>query len=306
MSHVEAEILMQYADGLLGVEAEAELTRHLAECAECRGRAEDVRDFNDRLKTEWVGTRLRSIIPEEWGCPAPDELSRYFLGGSEAADRRQLETHLERCAHCRETVAEMERGYTILAQADPLGTREPASALAWWERFRAILSPIPLPTWALAAVAISVAFVAGLLLRPILMGPSLLVPGAETSRITKPAFTPSVEVPTFGIAPPYHPEAEKRFREAMAFYDDPAFPAKAIPKLREAIATDPRHDQAQFWLAIAYLLKGETREAIGPLEAAIRLAPGKSEYKQYLVWAYLKVGDVQNALRLQTEMVERR
>ncbi len=305
MSHVEAETLMQYVDGLLEVDMEAKLTHHLAECAECRGRAEAVRAFNDRLKTEWLGARLRAIIPEEWGCPAPDELSRYFLGESEAADRRRLEAHLAGCVHCRETVAEMERGYAILARADPLGARETAPAVPWWERLGSVLRPIPWPAWALGTVAVSLAFGAGLLLRPVLLGPPSLLPRVESFRIAKPPFIPSPELPAFGIAPAYHPEAEKRFQEAMAFYDDPAFPEKAIPKLHEAIAIDPRHDQAQFWLGIAYLLKGETRAAIGPLEEAVRLAPAKSEYKQYLVWAYLKVGQVEKALHLQTELLER-
>lgn len=305
MSHVEAETLMRYADGLLGAEAEAELTRHLAECAECHKRAKAVQDFNDRLKTEWVGARLRAIIPEEWGCPPPDELSRYFLGESERADRRRLETHLEGCAHCRETVAEMERGYAILARADPLRAREPATAVPWWERLQAVLRPFPWPAWALATVAVGLAFMAGLLLYPVLLRPPDLLPHLETFRITKPPFTPPAELPALGIAPAYHPEADKRFREAMAFYDDPAFPEKAIPKLREAVTLDPRHEQAQFWLGIAYLLKDETTSAIPPLEEGVRLAPAKMEYKQYLVWAYLKVGQVEKALRLQTELLER-
>lgn len=305
MSHVEAETFMQYADGLLGAEAEAELTSHLAECAECRRRAEVVRAFNNRLKMEWLRARLRAIIPEEWGCPSPDELSRYFLGESEAADRRRLEAHLEACARCRETVAEMERGYTILARADPLGARETALVVPWWERFRVILRPIPRPAWALATVAVGLAFVAGLFLRPILIGPPSTLPGLETFRIAKPPFSPRAELPAFGIAPAYHPEAEKRFQEAMTFYNDPAFPEKAIPKLREAVTLDPHHEQAQFWLGISYLLKGETQEAIGPLEEAVRLAPGRNEYKQYLIWAYLKAGQVEKALRLQTEVLER-
>jgi tetratricopeptide (TPR) repeat protein len=199
----------------------------------------------------------------------------------------------------------MEEELTALERADPLGARAPVPTRSWVERLQAALGLMPWPAWAGATVAVGLAFVAGLLLRSIFTGPERLPPGLEALRLAKPVFTPPTEVPALGIAPAVKPEAETRFREAMAFYDAADFPDRAIPMLKEAVAIDPSHDRAQFWLGIAYLLKGETTAAIPPLEEAARLAPGNREYKHYLVWAYLTAGKAEEALRLQTEILQK-
>jgi tetratricopeptide (TPR) repeat protein len=115
-----------------------------------------------------------------------------------------------------------------------------------------------------------------------------------------------LRAPALGIGAAVKPEAEGKFREAMAFHAAPDFSQRALPLLREAVALDPEYDQAQFWLGIAHLLKGEVTAAIPLLEEAVRLAPGSREYKQYLIWAYLKTGATEKALRLQTELLQPR
>lgn len=306
MSHPENETLMRYAEGSLERADAESLADHLASCTECRERKNSMHAFAARLNAEWLGARLKKIIPQEWGCPSADELGRYFLDEIPPAEREQLGIHVEGCSRCKQLVAEMDEGTATLMEADPLRMNGGAPAGTWWERFCATFELLPAPAWAGAAVAVILVFITGVLLSPLLIGPSQLPSGVQPYRIAKPPFAPSAEIPAFGVAPSVKPEAEQRFREAMAFYAEPDFADKAIPKLKEAVMLDPRHDQAQFWLGVAYLLKGESAAAVPPLEEAVRLAQGKMEYKQYLVWAYLKTGEVDKALRLQTQILERR
>lgn len=307
MNHIEADILFRYQEGLLEGEVASQVRGHLAGCSECRKRIQTVKTFDARLTAEWLKARLETVVPDEWGCPAPEEWSRLFLG--EVADepgRRRLEGHLTACGRCRETVGEMEQVFRGLQHTDPLTARRPSGETPWWERVRSLVGITSWPVWAGATAVITIAFVAGLLTREILFRPLVRQPSPEVIRIVKPAFIPQPELPAFGIAPAYKPEAEKAFREAMAFYAEPDFPDKAIPRLRQAVTIDPAHDQAQFWLGIAYLLKNETKAAIAPLEEAERLTPRKTEYKQYLAWVYLKLGENEKALSLQTELLQKR
>jgi len=307
VNHLEADTLFRYQEGLLEGEVASQVRGHLAGCSECRQRIQTVETFDARLTAEWLRTRLGTIVPEEWGCPAPEEWSRLFLGEiADEAGRRRLEGHLTACSRCRETVAEMEQVFRGLQYADPLAARRPSGEKPWWERVRSLVGITPWTVWAGATAAVAIAFVAGLITHEILYRPIVLQPPREALRIAKPAFKPQPKLPAFGIAPVYKPEAEKAFREAMALYAEPDFPDKAIPRLRQAVTIDPAHDQAQFWLGIAYILKSETKAAIRPLEEAARLAPGKTEYKQYLAWAYLKVGENEKALSLQTDFLNKR
>jgi len=297
---------MRHAERLLTQESAEKVASHLDSCRQCREKAHSIRAFGARLNTQWLSERLSTIIRSEGGCPSPDELAEYYLGEIAPFERERLRGHVEGCTACQAVLAEMEEGTATLARADPLGARETRPTEPWWSCLRGALDLWPGPAWAGATIAVGIAFVAGLLLRPMLIGSPLPVPGREIYRIAKPPFTPAAEVHAFGIAPAVRPEADRRFGEAMAFYAEPDFPDKALPKLKEAVALDPRHDRAQFWLGIAHLLKGEARLAIEALEAAAALAPANLEYKHYLVWAYLKAGQVEKALRLQTQVLERR
>lgn len=306
MNHLEADSLFRYQEGLLEGEVASQVRGHLAECEGCRQRIDAVKTFDARMTAEWLRTRLGTVVPEEWGCPTPEEWSRLFLGEvADGAEHRRIEGHLTACSRCRETVGEMEQAFRGLQRADPLTARRQSGETPWWEQVRSLVGITPWPVWAGATAAIAIAFVVGLLMHEILFTPVVLQPSREVIRIAKPAFIPQPELPAFGIAPAYKPEAEKVFREAMAFYAEPDFPDKAIPRLRQAVTIDPAHDQAQFWLGIAYLLKNETKAAIRPLEEAARLTPGKAEYKQYLAWAYLKLGENEKALSLQTDLLKK-
>lgn len=298
-------MLMRHAEGLLrGADAEG-VAGHLVSCQECREKGNSMHAFSARLNTEWIGERVKTLVPREWDCPSAEQLGRYFRDEAAPLERKRIQAHLDECRGCREVLTEMEDLTATLVRADPLRVRKAEAAGSWWERFRAALDLMPGPAWAAATVAVGLAFMAGLLLQPVLMGPSPSLLGVQTYQIAKPPFAISAEVPVFGIAPTVKPEADQRFREAMAFYAEPDFPDKAIPELKEAVTLDPSHDRAQFWLGVANLIKGDARSGIPPLEAAVRLAPAKPEYKQYLVWAYLKSGEVEKALAMQTDLLKR-
>lgn len=306
MSHPDPDALMRHAEGdLLAQEAEI-VANHLATCQECRNRENSMRVFASGLNTHWLATRLRSSLPRDWGCPSAEEIEGYFLGDLSAEDHQRVQGHVKGCPHCQGVLGEMEREASALFQADPLATTGPASRESFWDRLRASFTLMPAPAWAVATVAVVIVFAAGLALGPVMLSPRTPLPGTEHYGLAKPPYTPSPDVPAFGIAPSVNPLAEQRFREAMAYYPEDNFPDMAIPQLKEAIAADPRYDQAQFWLGVAHLLRGQARLGITPLEAAVSLAPGKAEYKQYLVWAYLKAGETDRALRLQTQILERR
>ena len=124
----------------------------------------------------------------------------------------------------------------------------------------------------------------------------------------KPVETPDYKPDAgsaLGITASLKPASDQKFREAMAFYGTPEFASKAQPLLREAVAADSSNDRAQFWLGVTLLLNEKVANALGPLEAAVRLAPRNTLYKQYLLFAYLRTGDVEKALRVQTELIKR-
>lgn len=187
-----------------------------------------------------------------------------------------------------------------LERADPLGA---AAQGGWLMTLRETFG-----TWPgrLAFAGVACAF----LVIGVLVGRATVGDG----RIAKGGIPPTpIETPDYkpdpgrrlGIGAPVKPESEKKFREAMAFYGAADFATKALPGLREAAALDRANDQAQFWLGVTLLLTGKTAEAIPALEEAVRLAPASVQYKQYLLSAYLRAGDVERALRVQSDLMKR-
>jgi tetratricopeptide (TPR) repeat protein len=302
MSHPTVETLMRHAQGLLSENEEGEVTRHVEGCRECRAQEDAARSFGARLDHHWLDAKLTAMLPEGWDCPSAQELGSYFLGEAEGPEAERLAGHSRTCLRCRAVLDEMEAGTAALRKADPLGQSRPPSPSR--NRLRAVLDSLSRPAWVPVALALGLG--AGLLLRPIVTGHFGDPPIVGGYRIVKPAPAPPAQLRGLGVAPSVDEEAERRFREALAFYGEPDFAARALPKLNEAVTIDPRHELAWFWLGVAYLLRGEPKAAIAPLETAVRLAPGNLEYKQYLVWAYLAVGSVDKALAIQTEIVNRR
>jgi tetratricopeptide (TPR) repeat protein len=181
-----------------------------------------------------------------------------------------------------------------LEEADPLG---PAARTGWLSAIREALAAWP-ARLVFAACACALLFL-GIALGRISSGrpghPAGIVP-------PKPAYT--AEAPQgLGIAPSTREGAERKFREAMAFYAAPDFPRKALPLLRASVQEDPSSDEAQFWLGVVLLLDGRSAEAVEPLEKAVSLAGASARYKHYLLFAYLQTGAVEKATALAAELL---
>lgn len=296
MSHPEPELLGRVAGRLTTPEEESQVNAHLAQCEVCRNALDSYRTFSRSLNEEWLRRRLKEAFSDR--CPEGEELSAYASGLIADDSRRlSLATHVKGCADCSALVREMERAARELEAADPLSA--PSVRWGWVTPLREILTFWP-ARLAVAGAACAV-LVVGLILGRMLSGPSAvpvtLVPPAPPYEVG--------QTPGLGIGADVKPDSDQRFREAMGFYGSPDFARRALPLLKEAVALDPTHDQAQFWLGAALLLDGKAAESIAPLEAAVKLAPGSVIYKQYLAWAYLRTGATDKALVLQTELLKR-
>ncbi len=227
---------------------------------------------------------------------SPDE--RDFEQFSERLDEEWLRERLRLLGAPTATIEE-DALVRALAGADPLGE---GPRPGWFTALREALGVWPgrLAFAGVAGTLVLVGFVLGRVVEPLarargLTGvPPLPIYSAEGRSASG-----------LGIGALIKAESERKFREAMAFYGTPEFPAKALPLLREAVAQDPSNDQAQFWLGVALLLSEKAPEAVRPLEEAVRLAPQHSLYKQYLLFAYLRAGALGKALKLHAEMLRK-
>lgn len=292
---------MRYAERLLSGTEEERIARHIADCRHCREQKDAMTSFAGRLDQHWLDARLAEMHRGAMECPSLHELTSHVLGESVEGEAERLARHTNGCAQCRAVLAEIEAHSASLIRADPLAAAAPPKSRR--QRLTAFFDLLPAP--ACAVLALVAGLGAGLFLHPAIIDRRVETPGGAF-RISKPLPPPAVKRETLGIAPSVNAEAEALFRDVMSFYGDPDFASRAIPKLRAAVAAAPLFDQAWFWLGVAYLLREEPATAIPLLEKAAELAPGSREYKQYLVWAYLKGGSLDKALAVQTEMVNSR
>ncbi len=184
-------------------------------------------------------------------------------------------------------------------RADPLG----AAPEGWRTTLREAFGSWP-GRLAFAGVACGFLVIGLVVGRATTPGRQIATGGIPPTPIEAPEYKPGARK-ALGVGAAVKPESAKKFQEAMAFYGAPDFAVKALPALREAVALDRANDEAQFWLGVTLLLTDAPAEAVAPLEEAVRLAPGSAPYKQYLLYAYLRVGDVNRALRLQTDLLKR-
>jgi tetratricopeptide (TPR) repeat protein len=227
----------------------------------------DFARFSRELDTEWVRQRARSVMAAS--TPAIDE---------EALARE-------------------------LGQADPLGDH---TERGWFARIADAFDAWP------ARLSLAGAACALIIIGVVIGHLAPLGPFGGQTRVTGLSGAPETPpVPVYspenkrglGMATSVKPESERRFQEAMAFYGTPDFARRAQPLLRAAITEDATNDQAQFWLGIALMLDGRDVDAVPALEEAVRLGPGSSLYRRYLLYAYLRTGAREKALALQTELL---
>jgi len=124
-------------------------------------------------------------------------------------------------------------------------------------------------------------------------GPSL----AELARFDPPTYTPAV------LRGPQD-EATRKFRVAMKHYQQGDY-ARAISGLREAAKLNPKDAGALFFLGVSYLLSGQTNEGIAALQQAVALGdtPYLEEAHYYVAKAFLRKGDLAAARRELEEVV---
>jgi tetratricopeptide (TPR) repeat protein len=223
---------------------------------------------------------------------APENFERF----SERLDREWTRSRMRAALSDTATPTEDEL-LRAIGRADPLADH---AGGGWWESVRLLFAPWPVRLGAGAVVAALI--LVGFALGRVVMERD--VPDVRVL-VPMPAYAPEART-GLGAAASVEPESQQKFREAMAFHPTPEFAAKALPLLREAVALDPSHDAAQFWLGVALLHLDQPDAAIAPLEQAVRLAPADAAYKQYLMFAYLRTGAAKQATAILVELMRGR
>ncbi len=94
-SPLNEQSLLQYLDG----QAPPEVAEHLARCAFCASRAAELARFQSQLKALFY--RME--------CPPSLELGEYALRMLPSSRALQIRAHVDRCPHCAQELAQMER-----------------------------------------------------------------------------------------------------------------------------------------------------------------------------------------------------
>jgi tetratricopeptide (TPR) repeat protein len=216
-----------------------------------------------------------------------DIIEKYLTGRLDGAEQEEFEVHYFGCSKCRERLEVSrllqeklwEQGEKILPQM-----KKPSGARI---RRRA---------WAISAAAV-VLIVAAAALWWQFMGPGRAPAGTKEipsslimlARIEPPAYIP----PALRGA---RDDAAERFRLGMMNYVEGRY-GEAIPDLRAAAELNPNRAGIRFFLGICLLLTEQTDAGIEELKATIGL--GDSAYLEeahfYLAKAYLRKGDTGGA-----------
>jgi tetratricopeptide (TPR) repeat protein len=215
----------------------------------------------------------------------PDDFDRFSARLDEAWMRERL----------RAKVADLSEDDLLrdIGRADPLGAPEGGG---WWRDLRRTGAAWP-ARLSFAGAAVALVVVGFLLGRGVVdqSASSLAIPPLPAYRAEATS--------RLGIVSPVNPRSEEKFRAAMAFHGTRDFPGKALPLFREAVALDASNDPAQFWLGVALLQVDQPADAVAPLEQAVRLAPAAVDYKQYLLFAYLRTGAIKQASAVLVELM---
>jgi tetratricopeptide (TPR) repeat protein len=228
-----------------------------------------------------------------------DEIvERYLTGSLAPLERESFEDHYFECEQCFAAL-QAERALQAELSASAAQIRAmPAPKPSFWRWTPAMVtaalvivaafgirwgmrlgsSPSPPPTQTTEA-------------RP--AGPSL----AELARFDPPAYTPTV---LRGA----QDEAMRKFHAAMKFYQRGRYDL-AVPGLREAARLNPQDAGAPFFLGAGYLLSGKADDGIAALRQCVALGdtPYLEEARYYLAKAFLSKGDLTAARRELEEVI---
>jgi hypothetical protein len=90
---LEDHVLLLYLDG----DAGPEVSGHLSICPHCRGRLNQARSFQNRLRRD-----LHRV-----DCPPASRLGEYQLGLLGKSDKKQIASHVASCPHCRQELKQL-------------------------------------------------------------------------------------------------------------------------------------------------------------------------------------------------------
>ena len=227
-------------------------------------------------------------------CPGvrqEEVVERYLRGLLGPQERESFEEHYFACDQC---FADLQAHRALQAELASSAPRIRATPVSVPSR--------PRWKFALAAAAVLVLGVLGTLRalrqvsspaalvqssKPAPSGPSL----SDLARFDPPAYTPAI------LRGPQS-DATREFRTAMARYQSHDY-AAAIPRLRAAAKLNPRDPGTTFFLGVSLLLTNQADDGIAALQQTIALGdtPFLEEAHYYLAEAFLRKGDVAAARR---------
>jgi tetratricopeptide (TPR) repeat protein len=222
-------------------------------------------------------------------------IEKYLLGRLGEADEEAFEQHYFECPRCFEELETYRALQAELRRAGPATRaeyfeRRPSWRWLWAAGLAAALVTVGIAFWLRRSAPQSVPPAPAAMTLPRAMPPTpSRSPGpflTELARFEPPPYTP---LTLRGVTD----EATERFHEAMAHYLKKDYTA-AIRGLRAAARLDPKAANTQFFLATSYLLTDKTDAAIQGFQRTIALgnSPYFEEAHFYLAKAYLGKGDV--------------
>jgi tetratricopeptide (TPR) repeat protein len=225
-------------------------------------------------------------------------IEKYLAGRLDRAGQEEFEDHFFGCPKCREkleTARLLQEKLWEQGEAFRPPAAEPRRAAV---RRRA---------WAYSVAAVAVIMVIASVPWWRLGGPGrppAATIGQSSSLTMLARFDPPLYVPAAlrGLAD----EAAERFHLGMKSYLDGRY-GEAIPDLRAAAGLDPQRAGSRFFLGISLLLTGKTDEGVEELRRTISLgdSPYLEEAHFYLAKAYLRKGDSGAAKRELNWVVDR-
>lgn len=246
-------------------------------------------------------------------CVAPEIgklIARYELGALDSAEHAAFVGHLVECEFCHNEVYEMEPAAELLrARREAVMSGRALPDEVALRRALAVGRETP-SVWkrrvALAAAA-AVLVVTGLAVIVARMQGNR---GAGTPEWTDPSWADLAVAP---LAYPGHDanapvlrggSTSAAFRDGIEAYGRGEY-AEAAESLDLVCRMEPRDGEAHVYAGVALMMTGRFRDAITKLNAARDLTAGELNFeaRYYLVLAFLKVGDGQQALSEVDEML---
>jgi tetratricopeptide (TPR) repeat protein len=224
-------------------------------------------------------------------------IEKYLTGKLDQAEQKAFESHFFGCPKCFGKLQVLRALQEELWESDEPALPEVAKPARLWSR-----------PWQIAAAAsAAIVLIVAVLWRGSggIKGTSVGPAGESSVLGTLARFDPPAYVPPTlrGAAD----EATERFRAGMRFYQKGDY-TQAIPELRSAAGVHPQAANVRFFLGICLLLAGQTDAGIGELKQTVDLSDSAylAEAHFYLAKAFLGKGEASRARKELKAVVELR